>query len=76
MQVHRTQRRVEVEARIESQHGEAVLRANESGIRYGAHQSGMTLGALRVLMPDGEDREEPTARGAPVRRRRMSERQA
>ena len=76
LQVHRTQGRVEVHALIESQHAEAVLRANESGIRYGVQQSGMTLGALRVRMRDGEDREQPTARGAPVRRRRMSERQA
>ncbi|MET0339909.1 MAG: flagellar hook-length control protein FliK [Polyangiales bacterium] len=78
LQVHRNQGRVEVHAVIESAHAEAVLRANESGIRYGVQQSGMTLGALRVRMRDSDERELPsTTRGPLMKKRRVtSERQA
>ena len=70
LEVHRDHGRVEVHAVIESVHAEAVLRANESGIRQGVQQSGMTFSALRVRVR-GE--EQPTARPAQARRRRPNE---
>ena len=72
LEVHRDRGRVEVHAVIESVHAEAVLRANESGIRQGVQQSGMTFSALRVRVR-GEDPQ--TARPAQARRRRADERE-
>ncbi|MDB4989883.1 MAG: hypothetical protein JWN04_5061 [Myxococcaceae bacterium] len=72
LEVHRDHGRVEVHAVIESAHAEAVLRANESGIRQGVQQSGMTFSALRVRVR-GEDH--TTARPAQPRKRRANERE-
>jgi hypothetical protein len=69
LEVHRDRGRVEVHAVIESAHAEAVLRANESGIRQGVQQSGLNFSALRVRVR-GEDNQ--PNRPAPVRRRRMN----
>jgi flagellar hook-length control protein FliK len=73
LEVHREQGRVEVHAVIETQHAQAVLRANENGIRQGVQQSGMTFSALRVRVR-GE--EQPTSRQGQQRRRRSSERES
>lgn len=72
IQVQRAHDRVEVSAVIESTHAEAVLRANESGIRQGVQQSGMTFGALRVrVRSDERERDKEPTRPAQVRRRRV-----
>ena len=55
-------------------HAEAVLRANETGIRLGVQQSGMTFGALRLRVR-GEERERDVTRATYVRRRRTNERE-
>lgn len=76
LEVHREQGRVEVHAILESVHAEAVLRANEQGIRQGVQQSGMTFSALRVRVR-GDDA--ATTRGQlqrpQQRRRRGNERE-
>jgi len=72
LEVHRSEGRIEVHAVIESVHAEAVLRANESGIRQGVQQSGMTFSALRVRVRGDEP---TTSRTAQVRRRRANERE-
>jgi hypothetical protein len=73
LEVHRELGRVEVHAVIESQHAQAVLRANENGIRQGVQQAGMTFNALRVRVRG----EEPTSNNRPgqERRRRSNERE-
>jgi hypothetical protein len=71
LEVHRDQGRVEVHAILDTVHAEAVLRANERGIRQGVQQSGMTFGALRVRVRG----EESTARPVQTRRRRGNERE-
>jgi len=72
LEVHRDHGRVEVHAVIESQHAEAVLRANESGIRQGVQQSGMSFSALRVRVRQDEP---GSARAVQTRRRRANERE-
>jgi hypothetical protein len=72
LEVHREQGRVEVHAVIESSHAQAVLRANESGIRQGVQQAGMTFNALRVRVR-GE--EQPNNRPGQERRRRSNQRE-
>ncbi|MET0287561.1 MAG: flagellar hook-length control protein FliK [Polyangiales bacterium] len=72
LEVHREQGRVEVHAVIESQHAQAVLRANESGIRQGVQQAGMTFNALRVRVR-GE--EQSSNRPGQERRRQRNERE-
>jgi hypothetical protein len=75
IQVQRMHDRVEVSAVIESAHAEAVLRANESGIRIGVQQSGMTFGALKVKLRGQErERDKDNARPGQERRRRGIER--
>jgi flagellar hook-length control protein FliK len=69
LEVHRDRGRVEVHAVLESVHAEAVLRANESGIRQGVQQSGMTFSALRVRVRGDQ---QPTARPADTLRRRRA----
>jgi flagellar hook-length control protein FliK len=71
LEVHRELGRVEVHAVIETQHAQAVLRANENGIRQGVQQAGMTFNALRVRL---RSEEQPTSRGSQERRRRNNER--
>lgn len=69
LQVQRDHGRVEVHAVIETAHAEAVLRANESGIRQGVQQSGLNFGALRLRVRG----EEPQAnRTTPARKRRVT----
>lgn len=72
LDVQRTAGRIEVHAVIESVHAEAVLRANESGIRQSVQQSGMTFSALRVRVRGEETN---PLRQAQVRRRRANERE-
>ncbi|HEX5656302.1 MAG TPA: flagellar hook-length control protein FliK [Polyangiales bacterium] len=72
LEVHRDQGRVEVHAVIESHHAQAVLRANESGIRQGVQQAGMTFNALRVRVR-GE--EQPNKRAGQERGRRSNQRE-
>jgi len=71
LEVHRDQGRVEVHAVLDTVHAEAVLRANERGIRQGVQQSGMTFSALRVRVRG----EESSARPVQTRRRRGNERE-
>lgn len=72
LDVQRTAGRIEVHAVLESVHAEAVLRANESGIRQSVQQSGMTFSALRVRVRGEETN---PLRQAQVRRRRANERE-
>lgn len=73
IQVQRTLDKIEVSAVLQSTHAEAVLRANETGIRLGVQQSGMTFGALRLRVR-GEERDRDVTRATYVRRRRTNER--
>ncbi len=73
LEVHRELGRVEVHAVIETQHAQAVLRANESGIRQGVQQAGMTFNALRVRLR-GE--EQPSNNRPGQERRRRDERES
>ncbi|MEY4512672.1 MAG: hypothetical protein RLZZ450_4794 [Pseudomonadota bacterium] len=72
LDVQRMAGRIEVHAVIESVHAEAVLRANESGIRQSVQQSGLTFSALRVRVRGEENN---ALRQAQVRRRRANERE-
>lgn len=72
LEVHREQGRVEVHAVIETMHAQAVLRANENGLRQGVQQAGMTFNALRVRVR-GE--EQPSGRTGQERRRRGNQRE-
>jgi flagellar hook-length control protein FliK len=60
--------RIEVRAVLETPHAAQVLRAQESALRYGIQQAGMTFGALRVRARTG-DGETVKARDNTKRRR-------
>jgi len=64
--------RIEVRAILETPHAAQVMRAQESALRYGIQQAGMTFGALRVRTRSG-DGETVKARDNVKQRRRDHE---